>query len=192
MSKPSQRKREKQRKREAKRQRRLTEPVSLAYTGNKYKTNELIPFHFATETAIYECFVLTRRRLTDHHVRAAVEWLIAELRRGPLPEWDAGNTLTLTAGGEADLIVANIRRSWCMYAEENPRPGRDNVIGVLRTILGSIECWGSIGPESRGYLKFIEGLCNKLGVRVTLAPAPPPEMEVLPELPLPERIPFSP
>lgn len=186
MSKPSQRKREKQRKRQAEQKRRLAQPVSLAYTGNKFKTEELIPFHFCTETAIYECFVITGRKLTDHRVRAAAERLIAELRRGPLPELALDETLTLAADGEADLVVANIRHHWCRYVQQNPHPGRENAIGVLRTILGSIECWGSISPQSRGYLQFIEGFCNKLGVRATLMTEPPElEEEATPRLEAP-------
>ena len=38
------------------------------------------------------------------------------------------------------------------------------MIGMLRTILGSIETWGNISPTSRGYLRYLEGFMGKLGV----------------------------
>lgn len=185
MSKPSQRKRAKQRKREAKRKQRQSEPVSLAYTGKKYRTDALIPFHFATETAIYDCFVMTRRQLTDHHARAALEELIVELRRGPLPEWSVEDPLVLAAGDEVDFLIVNIRHHWHDYLECHSHPGRDNVIGVLRSILASIDCWGSISPQSRGYLEYIEEFCKKMGY-MTAPMEIPPDIEEDPE-PRPSR-----
>ena len=38
---------------------------SLAYTGNKFKTDELVPVFLSTETGIYESFVVTEQALTD-------------------------------------------------------------------------------------------------------------------------------
>jgi len=171
MAKVKQRKQQKKRK--TKRDRRKEAPLVLAYKGDKYKTDELVPLFFETEVAVYECFVLTQRTLTDHDVRAALEKLIVQLRHGPLPEWDPNTTLTLVAGGEVELLIANIRRSWHLFFQKHAHPGRDNVIGVLRTILGSVEVWGSINPASRGYLYYIQDFCNRLGVRVEVAAEEP-------------------
>jgi hypothetical protein len=171
MAKGKQRKQQKKQK--AKRERQKGEPLVLAYKGDKYKTDELVPLIFETEVAVYECFVMSSRRLTDHHVRAALEKLIVQLRHGPLPEWDSNTTPDLVASGEVELVIANIRRSWHRFFQSHPHPGHDNVIGVLRTTLGSIEVWGSISPTSRGYLRYVEGFCNRLGVSVEIAPQEP-------------------
>src|SRR5262245_53508810 len=78
------------------RKERAAEP--LAYTGNRYKTDELVPLVHMTETAIYECHVLTGRLLTDRHVQAALERLVVGLRAGGLPPLEEGTTLRYTAG----------------------------------------------------------------------------------------------
>jgi len=47
---------------------------SLAYTGNRYKGEDLVPLMHRTETAIYECFVLTGRALIDRRVYLPKSW----------------------------------------------------------------------------------------------------------------------
>jgi hypothetical protein len=168
MGKPSRRKLEKKRK--AQKERRRPEPQVLAYTGNKYRRDELGPFHFTVESAIYECYVLTKRKLMDNHARQALTELIALLRHGPLPEWKPNEELVLSAGGEVELIKTDIRFHVHEYLQKNPHPGRDNMIGVLRSILGSIDMWGSINPASRGYLEYIADFCLQAGVTVEMLP----------------------
>ncbi len=146
--------------REAKRHR---EPPSLAYEGNKYKTDEFTPVFFETELAIYEVYVLTDRKLTDRAVRSALEKLVLQMRRGPLPPLEEGAAIELTPGQEEELIVPRIRSHWKELA---PRPRPDDLIGVVRTLLNSINVWTSPGPESRGYLHYIEGFLKKQGVSV--------------------------
>ena len=91
------------RSRDQKRKAKLTERArkgppaaqsSLAYSGNKYKTNDLIPVIMRTETAVYEAYVLTDREITDHIVRAALEKLVLQMRAGPLPPLVEGDTVT--------------------------------------------------------------------------------------------------
>jgi len=167
--------RKKSRKLKAKRPAR---PVALAYRGNKYRTEELVPTLFRTETGIYESFVITERELTDHNVRSALERLILQIRRGTLssPE-EIGLDEDEGEGTVEDLVIWNIRRNWQDLFQTEPPPGRSNLVGVLRTILGSIECWGSIAPESRGYLQYIEGFLKNAGVSVE---AVGPETMVMP------------
>lgn len=162
MGKGAQRKRDKKRKS----QRGLAKPAPLAYRGNKYKTDELVPLHFDTETAVYECFVMSGRRLTDHDVRRALEKLIRQIRANALPQREETVSAPAAGMGAEDFLIWNIRGRWEHFFEDHPHPGRDKVVGVLRTILGSIQVWGSISPTSRGYLRYIEGFCRKLGVRV--------------------------
>jgi hypothetical protein len=169
-NKPSKlRKLQKKRRAELERRRQKAEP--LAYHGNKYKTDALVPVVFETEAGLYESFVMSERRMTDHDARAAVESLIRGIRGGtiPLPPQLEPADRAATAGKES-LPVWNIRRHWEEYFSRAPFPGRDNLIGVLRTILGSMEVWGNMSPTSRGYLRYIEGFMAKLGVHCQQVP----------------------
>ncbi len=154
-----------EKKRRAERQRRRQKAEPLAYRGNKYKTDELVPVVFQTEVGIYESFVMSDRQITDHDVRAALEWLIRGIRGGTiavLPPQPQPSDAPRGSRTES-LITWNIRRHWDEYFEEEPFPGRDNLIGVLRTILGSIEVWGNMSPTSRGYLRYLEGFMGQVG-----------------------------
>ena len=64
------------------------------------------------------------------------------------------------------MLIWNVRRNWHLEFETRPNPGRDKLVGVLRTILGSIDVWGSVNPTSHGYLQYIEGFVGKLGVHL--------------------------
>ena len=106
------------------------------------------------------------------------------MREGPLPPLTETNVVTVTEGDEEELVVANICRNWRILEEEGALPGRDDLIGVLRTILHSIEVWRSQSLHSQGYLRYVEGFLKKLGVsvrRVTpdLGPIPEPEEDPL-------------
>ena len=76
------RKLEKKRRAERERHRQKAEP--LAYRGNKYKTDALVPVVFATEAGIYQSFVMSDRQITDHDVRTALESLIRGIRGGTI------------------------------------------------------------------------------------------------------------
>ena len=155
-----------QKKRKVKRARRAPKRVSLAYHGNKYKKEELVRTLMRAEVGIYESFVMTDRQLTDHTVEAAVEELVLRMRRGALPELEDTASVDIGERGEAGLVIWNIRRNWCHLFETEPPPSRENQIGILRTILGSIDVWKSVSPTSRGYLRYLEGFLQKLGVTV--------------------------
>lgn len=172
------------RKRKAKRADHRGKGVSLAYKGDKYRTEALVRVHFRAEVGIYESFVMTDRKLTDHTVGSALEQLILRMRKGPLPDLEDTSTVDYVGGEDEHLVIWNIRRNWQRLFEEDPRPSRDNLIGVLRTILGSVELWRSASPTSRSYLRYAEGFLQKLGVSVEacspdLAPIGTPEEEEL-------------
>jgi len=138
----------------------------LPYTGRKYQTDELIPVFLETETAIHEADVISGRRLTDHDVRRALQKLVLQVRSSGRPE-PAEEAATAAGPGKLDdFVVWNILGRWRWYFEDNPDPGRDNLVGVLRTTLKSIDVWGSPSPTSRGYLREIEGFLKKAGVSV--------------------------
>lgn len=169
MRKNKQRKLEK--KRRAKREHLRRKPVSQAYQGNKYRNEDTVPLLFQTEIGIYESFVISDRRITDHDVRRALERLIREVRggNGCISSGSVPDGLA-EQGNEENLIAGNIRQHWEEYAEKEPFPGNGKLIGMLRTILGSIETWGNISPTSRGYLRYLEGFMDKLGVNCRQVP----------------------
>lgn len=174
-------------KRKAKLARRASKapPVeTLAYSGNKFKTPEFSPVFLHTETGIYETFVMTDRKLTDADVQAALRELVLRLRQGPLPPLEETDRVEVIAGQEKELIIRNIRRNWDYMHESGIKVGRESLIGVLRTLLGSIEVWRTPSAQSRGYLHYIEGFLKKAGVSVVEqsadgAPIPEPEEEQL-------------
>ncbi|MBI3468919.1 MAG: hypothetical protein HY000_38430 [Planctomycetes bacterium] len=140
---------------------------SLAYRGNKYRRDEYVPWIFAAETQVNELSRLTGRRLTDANVASSLEAMILGLRRGTisLSEGDSSEdarepSLPHSSDGLSDAIL----RRWRRLAENEPRPSRDDLVGILRTILGSMEVWRTAGGESRGYLNYLEGFLRKLGV----------------------------
>lgn len=167
-----------------KRAERSRKHESLAYSGGKYKTDEYAPLFYRTEVGIYESYVMCDRELADVEVERAIERLVIRMREGPLPPPPEAGVLTLTEGGEEEFIIANIRRNWRVLEEEGALPGRDHLIGLLRTILHSIEVWRSQSLHSQGYLRYIEGFMKKLGVSVRQAtpdfkPLPEPEEDPL-------------
>src|SRR4051794_27674638 len=84
----------------AKEARKNPQRSPLAYTGNKYKTEELVPIVYETELAIHEADAITGRRLTDRVVEAALEKLILEMRRAPLPPLEGTRALEYREGEE--------------------------------------------------------------------------------------------
>jgi hypothetical protein len=168
----------------AKRAQKEHKASSLAYTGNKYKTDALSDVYLATETAIFESFVMTNRELTDDMVEAALERLVHHLRDADLPPFDLTKTIEVTPGLETDLVIDNIRRNWHQLFEQRQNPGTEQMVGAVRTLLGSIDVWRTPGKSSRGYLRFVEGFVRKAGVSVSrysedLEPAEEPRDELL-------------
>ena len=184
-----------QKKRDKKRKKKLEEKKqqarqakSLAYTGNKYKSDELVQTWMHTEIGIYETYVMTDRKLVDRTVESALEALIRQLRTGSLPPLTETDEIHYEVGREEDLVIDNIRRNWAKHFATEWQPPKDKLIGVLRTILGSLETMKSPGPQSQSYMKHISGfLTKKLGVSVKAfspdrKPLPEPDEDELMEL----------
>ncbi len=181
------RKLEKKRRKERERARRAEKSPPLAYHGNKYKTKELILCLHRAEVGVYESFVMLDRRITDHQVKSALERLVLQLRQGSPVEQQEGEVLHASSDRPEEFILWNIHRNWQDLFEKEPRPSRDALVGVLRTILGSVETWSSVSPTSRGYLSFLEGFMHKTGVSVQkcgpdFEPEPEPEEDEEEEL----------
>ena len=138
----------------------------LAYSGSKYKTDAFAPIFYRTEVGIYESYVMSERELTDDDIRSAIEQLVIQMRRGPSrrrtnPTSCASPTATRTSSSSA--TSAGTGMSW-----KSRGAFRDDLIGILRTILNSISIWSSQSMHSRGYLHYIEGFLKKTGVSVQL------------------------
>jgi hypothetical protein len=156
----------------------------LAYAGNRYKRPDLLPVHLETETAIFEAFTITQRAFTDYDVQYALESLIGRLRRGDLPVVEDGDEIVVGKRSHTDFITERVLVRWQILFETNARPPRDDLIGVLRTILNSIGVWKTVSRQSRGYLSYLEGFLKKLGIRCELVDGNgqsldgPPEHEI--------------
>jgi hypothetical protein len=111
----------------------------------------------------------------------ALETLVGIMRAGPLPPLSDAAEIRFEEGREEDLVVESIRRSWAAHFATERRPPTDDLIGVVRTILGSIRKVKAPGPRSQSYMHHIAGfLTKKLGVSVRAfsadhKPLPDPE-----------------
>jgi hypothetical protein len=145
-----------------KRAQRQPHQESLAYHGAKYQGADYVPVMMATEQGIYETFVLLDGDLTDHDVEDALESLVLALRKGQLPAVGSPVSEEL----DSDPVVAGIRRHWAHLAERGPIPSRDDMIGVLRTLLGSVATRREMAMHPQGYLTFLKGFMREVGFSV--------------------------
>jgi hypothetical protein len=158
---------QKRKKKLAEKRRKARQNQSLAYLGEKYKTDALIPSWMHTEIGIYQTYIMSDRKLLDQTVVDALEKLIGMMRAGTLPPLPDTAEIQYEVGREEDLLIENVRRSWANHFATEWRPPKDDLIGVIRTILGSIQKMKTPGPRSQSYMNHIAGfLTKKLGVSV--------------------------
>jgi len=141
---------------------------NLAYHGNKYRSNELVPICLEAETAILECFVISGRSLTDHDVWETLTQMVLDIRHGRIKPFLDPFAPPQPSDNIEDFMVHDIRSRWGTLCTIGLAPSRDTFAGVLRTILGSIETHSSPGANSQGYLTFIEEFLGKCGREVQL------------------------
>ena len=98
---------QKRKKKLEERKRKARQTESLAYMGEKYKADELVPTWMHTEIGIYETFVMTDRQLLDQTVVTALESLIRQIRAGTLPPLEDKSVIDYQVGGEEDLVTGN-------------------------------------------------------------------------------------
>ena len=161
---------EKQRKKKLEEKKsRARQDVSLAYLGMKYKKDELVPTWMETEIGIYEAYVVTDRKLVDQAVASALETLIQGLRRDALAPPAESKEIEYRAGGEEDFVIEMILHRWAAHFAAEWQPPKEKLIGVLRSILGTLHTMRSPGPQSQTYLKYLAGfLTKKLGVSIEM------------------------
>jgi hypothetical protein len=136
---------------------------SMAYHGKKYQTAEWVPIINRTEIGIYESWVISDYGFDDADVEAAIEQLILELRARALPNPSEPSEIPVYD----NFLIPNIRRNWQDFAEKASLPAKDDLIGVLRTILSSLETRRSMALHPQGYLRFLDEFMKGIGVNVT-------------------------
>lgn len=133
------------------------------YLGTKYRKDKYVDITFATEAGILETYVVTHRRLTDEDVIVVVEGLIGKLRSGQLSFPPADDPAQFDSTDVRDFMAWNIGSRWRELAEDGIRVSTKDLVGVLRSLLGSIEVWGSPSKGPRGYLDYLEDFMKNLG-----------------------------
>jgi len=172
MAKAGRRNRQKYKiKKKTKRDRRPRVPAVLPYHGSKYRTDDLVPFHCSVELSIHEVDVMTDKGLTDATVQSALKRMVLQIRRDALPPLRNTRAYDCDAGDLEDLIIWNIRSRLEESFNRFGHLGRDTLIGVLRSVLGSVETRAAMRPGARAYLRFLEGFIEDVGTSFRQIPA---------------------
>ncbi len=141
-----------------KRASRSPQPVSLVYHGNKFRRPELLGVYLETEWAIHDSDVMAKQSMIDVDVEHSLEFLIEELRRRPWGEIEIDEL----QGDVQVLVVDTILDRWKELFEHRPQLKRDDLIGILRTTLGSIKTRGEMYLSPRGYLDYLPKFLNSI------------------------------
>jgi len=162
--------RDQERKQKLQRRRRGMSQEPQPYRGGKYRSKKYVMALMRAEVGIYETYVMTERQLTDGQVEAGLKSLIHELRSGPVQPAEQRDVIDVEPGAEMDLLNWSIKRNWDDLFATQPRHSNAELVGILRTILDSIETWSTPGANSQGYLNYLEGFLTKAGVKVEKVP----------------------
>ncbi len=126
-------------------------------SGPHYQSDDWIPHVHATESAIHEVIELSGRRLTNDHVKTALTRLAQQLRRGESATLPADSPeMPFSPDQICEYVIWNIRRYWTDLVAQYGTVRGDDFVGILRTLLRSIEsrAWHT-GPDL-GYVAFLE------------------------------------
>jgi len=148
-----------------KQQRRPAHHSALAYSGGKYHKEWLVPLFVAVESGVLMADAMSEQTLTDADVARALEQMVRDIRHGKLSfsevsESHADDNLPTET---QPLVAACVQRRVRDELLDSDHPGNDNLIGVLRSTLGSIEVRGR-GKDSRHYLMYIRRFLGKAGI----------------------------
>jgi len=181
MATPQQREKERQRLIKEQLRKRLQENLT-PYSGHKYQQPAWVHAVFATEKAIYEIVMLSQRRLTNDHCKAAFERLIRMLHTAEQPELlpqDNRDRYVLDLTDDLpEALAVMIRREWGFHVANYHPVAKADWIGILRTLLHSLEAhaWNT-GPL-KGYLHYLEGFMRgRLGMEVVVVNGPSQQAE---------------
>jgi len=136
----------------------------LPYEGTKYQADVWRPYVDAVDDAVFDVMGGSSRQLTDIAVRKSFEALARQLRGGlpPLPAADE-NSLPYTPDSEVDFLVQTIRQNWAKAFARFGSCQPADLIGVLRTLLNSINAHAWNTGATRGYVDFVWNRTQTLG-----------------------------
>jgi hypothetical protein len=142
----------------AKRSAKSAQRIEISpYSGRKYQKPEWAPQVYEVELAVYETILASNRTLTNDQVAQAFVNLITHLRDGvPAPLADDAPKMLLTQGKEVEYLVWNIRRHWRMLFKDRGPVASHDLVGILRTLLFSIEAREYHTGPDLGYVAFLE------------------------------------
>lgn len=128
------------------------------YRGSKYQDPYWATPVFHTELGIYQTIQVSEKQLTNRDVKAAITELIRELNTGesPLPANDVP-TASFNPGDPVPFLMARIRDNWKALFDAWGQVDREDLIGILRTLLNSIEAHAAHSDPERGYVAFLDG-----------------------------------
>jgi hypothetical protein len=139
-------------------------PGAPARSVGDYKKEKYILAIMEAEKGIYESFIASDRQLTDAEVGRALRRLATDLlEQGYQPVEDSGQ---VKMENRESLLLWCIRRNWSDLFRRQPRHSDEDLAGLLRVPLDSLEVWVTPEPDSRGYLYYLEGFITHTGVKV--------------------------
>jgi hypothetical protein len=159
------------RSRDQKRKAKLAErarkhPVSTVtpYAGDAYRQPKWALLVYATELAIYETIRASDHQLKNDEVQRAFTELVHRLRQGlPAALAPEEEIPVLTIGHECEFLIWNIRSHWTRHFRKYGKVVGADLIGVLRTLLYSIEAHQHNTGRDRGYVAFVEKFLEESG-----------------------------
>lgn len=125
-----------------------------ARADDKYRAEEYAPIYLAAERGVWESDVLLDQALNDDDVRWAIETLATELVMDVTPSPEARGP----RDEKRDVITGRVRRNWSELFGGRRPPGHEDLIGVLGTLLASVESWRDPAEDARGYLRHLGDL----------------------------------
>ncbi len=147
--------------------------VFTPYSGRKYHAGSWSPVVFATEQAIHDVILESKRELINSHVQKALVLLIDHLRNGGPPGiGDEEEIVPYSTGHAAESVFFNVREAWRTLADNGQVVAVSDFIGIARTLLHSIEAHARNTSRPGGYVRFLEGFIPQASQTQTILCSP--------------------
>ena len=164
MSKRSRLSRDQKRKQKLAKRGVRERPWAPSSGTDRYRGPRFVEITFQTEVGIYEGYVGSGRKLTDNDVEHDLNQLILDLGGAPVAELI--HAAPDNEGPERGPAGAMVLFRWQELRDQGMLPPREDLVGVLRSILRSLATWRARSGSSRGYMNYLEGFMRELGVSV--------------------------
>lgn len=147
-----------------KRSARRGSEVSIPRNIRRYQDDAYVEPTLFTECAILQAHVTFQRRLTDKSVECSLRRMIQMISDGSISFPPSDDQELFDSIDIHDFVIWNIGQKWRELYDGGHRLTRKEMIGILATVLRSIECWTTGGEDSQGYLIYVEGFLAKGGI----------------------------